>query len=294
MNDASQWRLEVARSVTPIISKNPKVQAIMLAGSASRGHADSYSDIEIGVFWSEPPTEQDRMNPIERTGGVFSGLDSYDPRDYTWIEEWGLGGVKMDIRNMTLDGLETIMREVLEQGKTAELKQTALSAIQHSIPLYNQPLIEQWKTRAAVYPDLLARAMVQENFRLDSWCWWVELFNHRGDIPLAYAAFGEITRRMLAILMGLNRIYHPGFKWMHRLINEMVVKPDHLEKKIRQSFQTEPQTALAILRDLMLEIYDLIDAHMPNIETAEAREAFLKLRPQVVEMPEVFRAARPS
>src|SRR6476620_4576941 len=48
MNAASQWRLEIARYVAPIISRNAKVQAIALTGSASRGNADSYSDIEIG------------------------------------------------------------------------------------------------------------------------------------------------------------------------------------------------------------------------------------------------------
>lgn len=34
MNQASQWRL------------------VMVAGSTSRGWADSYFDIEIGVFWT--------------------------------------------------------------------------------------------------------------------------------------------------------------------------------------------------------------------------------------------------
>src|SRR5215475_13806234 len=100
MNAASQWRFEVARSVAPIIARNPKVQAIMLGGSASRGNADSYSDIEIGVFWSEAPTEADRLAPIEPCGGEFWELDSYNAEDDVWMEQWGLGGVKMDMRNL--------------------------------------------------------------------------------------------------------------------------------------------------------------------------------------------------
>lgn len=52
MNQASQWRLVMARKVAPIIATNPKVQAVMVAGSTSRGWADSYFDIEIGVFWT--------------------------------------------------------------------------------------------------------------------------------------------------------------------------------------------------------------------------------------------------
>ena len=50
-NQASQWRAALARQVAPFIAANPDVQAIMLAGSTSRGNADRYSDVEIGVFW---------------------------------------------------------------------------------------------------------------------------------------------------------------------------------------------------------------------------------------------------
>ncbi len=32
MNEASKWRLELARKVAPIIAANPHVQAVMLGG----------------------------------------------------------------------------------------------------------------------------------------------------------------------------------------------------------------------------------------------------------------------
>lgn len=42
---------------------------------------------------------------------------------------------------------------------------------------------------------------------------------------------------------------------------------------------------VGILRDLMLETYILVDAHMPEIETKTARAAFTKLRPQFLHKP---------
>lgn len=286
MNEASQWRLELARSVAPIIARNPKVQAVMLGGSASRGNADSFSDIEIGVFWAEAPTEADRMAPILPAGGVFWELDPYDERDFSWMEEWGIGGVKMDIRNLTLDGLQRIMTAVREDGDTDEFRQMTLSAIQHAIPLYNIPLIQQWQAEVSAYPARLGEAMVRENLEMDDWCWWAELLAQRGDLPLAYAAFSEITRKTLAILLGLNGIYHPGFKWMNRMIAEMTIKPHDLGARIQQAYAAPPVDAVPLLRDLHLETYDLIDAHLPQVATQEARTAFLKLRPQFVHMPE--------
>lgn len=285
MNEASLWRLEVARFVASIIARNPKVQAVMLGGSAARGNADSYSDIEIGVFWSDDPTEDDRMTPILPSGGVFWELDPYNEDDFTWMEEWGLGGVKMDMRNMTLDGLQRIMT-VVREGDTGEFRQTALSAIQHSIPLYNEPLIQRWQTEISEYPARLGEAMVRENLEADEWCWWAELLAQRGDLPMAYSAFSEITKRTLAVLLGLNKIYHPGFKWMNRMIAEMTIKPQDLSARIQQAFTSAPIDVVPLLRDLRLETYDLIDAHMPAIDTREARKAFLTLRPQFPKLPE--------
>ena len=41
---------------------------MILAGSTARGHAD-FSDIDLGVFWHEPPTEDERLAAVEQAGG---------------------------------------------------------------------------------------------------------------------------------------------------------------------------------------------------------------------------------
>ncbi len=292
MNEASLWRLEIARYVAPIIAQNPKVKAIVLAGSVSRGNADSYSDIEINVIWSKPPTEEDRMSPIVPAGGVFWELDPYDPIELTWMDEWGLGGVKMDMRNRTEDGLEQIIRAVTDQADTAEFKQMTVSAFQHGISLHNPKWLKKCQTQIAVYPHDLRLAMIRENLQLEAWCWWVEMLATRGDLPLVYSAFSEVTQKILLLHMGLNGIYHPGMKWMNRLINEMTITPPNLSTRIQQAFQAAPHLAFAILRDLMIETYDLVDLHMPEVVTTDARSAFLQQRPQIMDMPTHIRPVK--
>jgi hypothetical protein len=286
MNDASRWRIEVARYVAPVIAKNPKVQAVVLGGSAARGNADSYSDIEIGVFWSEAPTNADRMAPINPVGGEFWELDPYDPVENTWMDEWGLGGVKMDVRNLTVEGLERILSDVVERADTVEFKHMTVSAIQYGMALVNPALLERWKARLSPYPHALGRAMVQEYLRLDSWCWWVEMLATRGDLSLLYSSLSQATHKMLRMLTGINQLYFPGFKWMYRLINDMAITPDNLSVRIEQAFQAKPLAATSILRDLILETYDLVDQWMPEIETGKARFEFLKQRPQVSALPD--------
>ena len=68
MNEASKWRYSFARRVAPAYAANPHVVAVIVSGSTGRGHADRYSDIEVGVFWRRPPTDADRQAPLIQSG----------------------------------------------------------------------------------------------------------------------------------------------------------------------------------------------------------------------------------
>ena len=60
MNKASQWRFALAQRIAKAYIANPKAQVVMVAGSTGRGSADRYSDLEIDVYWSAPPTDAER------------------------------------------------------------------------------------------------------------------------------------------------------------------------------------------------------------------------------------------
>ena len=64
MNIANQWRPAFARQLSPIFAANPHVAAVILGGSTARGHADGYSDIELGVFWHQSIQVHVSMNTI--------------------------------------------------------------------------------------------------------------------------------------------------------------------------------------------------------------------------------------
>ncbi len=285
MNKASKWRLAVAQKVAPIIARNPHVQAIMLGGSSSRGWADSYSDIEIGVFWTKPPTDEERMAPIVPAGGVFWELDDYNEEDDIWMEEWGLGGVKMDMRNLTVDGIERIITDVVERYDTSEFKQATANAVFYGIPLHNALLLERWKTRLASYPEGLRVAMVQENLLYDDWA-WVEMLVQREDMVHSYSDFIEAIEYMVSILMGLNRFYHPGTKWLDKLTNEMLIVPHDFAVRVKAIFHAQPLEAARLVRSLVLEVYDVVEKHLPGTDVRQARKSFLRKREKSENLPE--------
>ena len=278
MNEASQWRYELARQVAPFIIAHPDVQALMLAGSTSRGNADRYSDVEIGVFWSRPPTDEERLASIEPSGGVFWELDEYNEVDEIWMGEWGMFGVKMDVRNLTVEKMERIIRDVVEHYDTDAFKHATLSALQHSIPLHNASLLTRWQSRITPYPDELARTVVKQHLDLTEWPWWIETLIARYDIPLLYQSFSEAVWEILGMLIGLNHFYHPGKKWMDRLISELLIAPPDLSKRIKAAFCCEPLGGLLKLKMLVLEVYALVEQHMPEVDVQTARQRFLRWR----------------
>ena len=285
MNEASQWRYALARRVTPFIAVNSDVQAIMLAGSTSRGNADRYSDVEIGVFWSRPPTDEERIAPIKPSGGEFWELDEYNDVDEIWMGEWGMFGVKMDVRNLAVEKIERIIVDVVEHYDTDPFKHATLSALQYAIPLHNAPLLESWQARIMPYPDELARAVVEHYLDLTEWPWYVETLIARDDIPLLYQSFSEAVWEILGMLIGLNHLYHPGNKWMDRLISELTIAPPDLSKRIKGAFRCEPLGGLLKLKMLILEVYALVEQHMPDVDVQTARQRFLRWREPFDEQP---------
>lgn len=77
MPDINKAGVALGRRVAEAYAANPQVRAVMLSGSFGLGAADEYSDLDIGVFWSASPSDEDRKAAVERLGG---DLWSFDPR----------------------------------------------------------------------------------------------------------------------------------------------------------------------------------------------------------------------
>ena len=255
MNEASRWRLALARRIAAAYIENPKVAAVIAAGSAARGYADRWSDIELDVFWTTLPSDQERLAAVERAGGVIWHLYPQEPDDPELSDDYHVRGIKVDLSNFALDGVEQILSKVLDHADTTFSHQVILSHLQHAVAFSGQDLIARWQARTAAYPEALARAMVQENL-------------------LLYESVVSIVKKILLVLMGVNRIYHPGFKWVHRLTAEMPVAPSNLAARLDVIFRAGPTTALPQLARLVDETFRLVQAHMPDIDITAALEWF--------------------
>jgi hypothetical protein len=139
--------------------------------------------------------------------------------------------------------------------------------------LYGGEQIAGWQEKAAQYPDGLARAMVRAHLRFYP-RWLLEgMIAGRGDLLWLHEVLIQEQRKILGVLLGLNQIYHHGeLKRLDRLVERMVIAPAHLSARLRQILQAEPLAAIDQIQALIEETLDLIDRHLPEVETSEARQ----------------------
>jgi hypothetical protein len=279
-------RRRLAEIVAPAYAANPKVAGVLLAGSVARGIADEFSDIEIDIYWHTPPTDEDRTTPIEQSGWgvVYRHVDENEWADGILVE-----GVKVDTSQFLVSTIDRYLDDALVRGDTEPECQVRITAIQHGRPLHGAELIERWRARAAVYPDLLAHAMLAEYcaFRPR---YLLEMLAARDDVLLLHQNLVAAEQMILSTLMGVNRVYapHPFHKWLDWEIGQLAIAPRDLNRRLRQILRAEPRAAVDQLHQLIEETFALIERHLPSFDTSAARAIFEERRvvedaPQVID-----------
>ena len=288
MNEISQWRQAIARRLASIYALNPRIAAVLVGGSTARGHADRYSDIELGVFWNEPPTEEERRAVIDLAGGDVVRLYPYDSHEEVWADDYMMGraapgqpqsGVLIEVGNYTVDFMNRTFESVLRQYDPDEMKQNLISGVVDGIPLHNHHMIHQWQQRARSYPDALAVAVIKRHALIDHFWRW-EMFLHRQEnLMLLYHSFSQVQMKVLHVLLGMNHTYYFGFKWLDVVADRLSITPADLSQRLRQVYQVEPAEGAQRIAALVEETYDLVEQHVPGIDVDRLRRIFRYRRP---------------
>lgn len=288
MNVASQWRSALVQQLASVYAANPHVVAVMLGGSTARGHADRYSDIEVGVFWQQPPTDAERQAAASAIQGDLVRLYPYEPAEAVWCDDYMLGrahpdqpksGVLVEVVHTTTDSLDRIFDAVLQAHNPDLVKQNVVAGILDSVPLYNPALVQAWQGRIAVYPESLAMAVIKRYGIIDHFWRW-EMWLERGvNLMMLYQSYAQVQQQILHLLLGLNRVYYFGFKWLDVVAERLVQQPIDLVPRLRQVYQLEPAAGAHALAALVEETYGLIETQLPAIDVDRLRSIFRYRRP---------------
>jgi hypothetical protein len=277
MNEHSKRLLTLAQKNATLYAANLKVRAIMVTGSVACGQADSYSDIDMSIYYEELPSDDELKATYEQNQG--SDRRTLSNREEGWVlDQYFLECVKCDIGHVTIRCWEHDMATMLEQCDPDNVIQKAMSGILDALPLYGVELIKQWQAKAANYPDELAIAMVKKHLQFRA-LWVPEVYGvKRDDVLFLYDFFIEATKNILGVLLGLNRLYHPvnsvELKGMDKFIEKMTIAPHNLSFRLKRIFREKADIAVKLLGELIEETFALVEAHMQEIDTKKAREYY--------------------
>jgi hypothetical protein len=284
MTDHSAWRILLAHKIAPAFTANPAVEACFVFGSAALEISDQYSDLELAFVWSQLPSAEELQGTAKRVGVEGWEIEPYGEAKQSWLEQFYMHGMKVEAGHWVRSTIDSTVTDVVEHYDVSQYglvfeKQAIAFHLQHAVVLYGEDLIRHWRNQLSPYPEELAVAMVQKhlNFRpFDG----QHILTERLEIPMLYENKCAIVRRLLNILFGLNRIYHPGFKWTRYWAEEMSIKPSSFFNRLERVFQADAVSGIHELRQLVEEVFDLVERTLPQVDLKQQRETFDRLNPR--------------
>jgi hypothetical protein len=215
--------------------------AVLLAGSVSRGVADRFSDVELGVFWPGEP-------------------------DAHW-EDFERDGVPFETVHMAVTKAEAVSSQV---GTSLEDLSFA-AALVDGRPLHGAELLSRWRERVLPYPDALAGAVVRAHGIVDL-VWQLDVNAARDNPLLLHARLTEACKAILHALLAANRVYWFGFKRLDEVEARLAVAPVGLADRIRETFRDPARVS-----PLAEETYDIVERLVPGVDVDRLR-AILRYR----------------
>jgi predicted nucleotidyltransferase len=267
LNPHVRWRLELAGEIAERVRRWDGVRAIIVAGSVARGYADRYSDLELPLFWEAFPDDAVRMAIVADLGAEF--LYPYDgpaAEDNLLIH-----GFQVDLWHCVVASEEVVIAAVLDRYDTDLGSSNFMDTLRWCVPLHGEAIVDRWKEKARQYPDGLVARNLEENLvHLDAR--HLQINAWRDHPTLLYGQISALQERLFMLLLALNRMYFPTYKWIYRYLAAMHVRPAEVERRFRRAFECPAEEACADMLALIDETLALIDVHWPQIDTSAAKE----------------------
>ena len=282
---ASRMRRELAARIADAYV-SAGADAVLLGGSTGRGEADLYSDIELGVFWRNAPTDAQRAAAIERSGGDLHRLWPYSDAERAWFDDWFVGrrddepksGVAVEPVHMTVDDAQTTVDDVVLRFDPDLTKHVLLAALRDGEPLAGADVLRPWLDAAAEYSDELARAVVETHAQIDHF-WRFPMYRDRGNPLQAAQMTSDVHARVLHALHAVNRVYWYGFKSLESIARRLPVAPPDLVARVHGTYDLDYHARASELATLVEETYDLVEDHVPGVDVEQLRTIFRYRRP---------------
>ncbi|MGZ0153615.1 hypothetical protein ACXJJ3_41560 [Kribbella sp. WER1] len=273
MSEATAWRRGMVRPVLEAYAGVAGVDAVMMCGSTARGDADRWSDVEVAVFWGRPPGVDARTAIAGAAEVRMVGPWS----DHVYLGAPRPDGLLVEVMHNLSATLEDLLEGLMAgsaDGATLDL----VSGIVEGREIVGRrvELVAEWQRRVQAYPRALAIAVVRHQGAIEQFWRWRMLVER--DNPLLLAReFMRICSQFLSVLQALNGRYcghASAFKRLDSMERQLTIAPPHLAARLRSVFQLPTAEGAEVLRTLVEETYDLVEAELPEVEVDVLRANF--------------------
>ena len=264
-NSHAAWRFAAARRIAGTYGGNRNLAALAVAGSVGAGVADRFSDLELDCYWASPPSNADRLGPVEAVGGELTALWDYDADDEEWSEDYRVAGLDITVSNFLVRSIERFLDDVVLNTSTDPVKHMRLAAMQRSWPLVGADLMTSWRARADAFPDELVAALVEQALSAVALRGWAarEALVSRGDDLAVIDLLARAGLAVVRAVLALNRVYlpHRQLKWQRHLLTGLALAPERLAERLGSLAAEPPGQALQAAAALLAEVAALAEAH---------------------------------
>ena len=259
---ADQWRVE------------PNVGAVLCSGSTGRGQADRWSDLEMMVVWSVPPATTARQRVGMALGGEDPRLFSYDADGRSWFDEWWWcgppgRGLLVETTHVTEASARLLLDQLLEVPNPQPMLLTFASALAYGVPLVGSA--DALTERVRNYPRAVAVEVVQRLGQIDHFWRW-QMYLERGNPHGLRRHFAAVVDAIVHIVHALNGRWWAGSKWP--VPGDLRIAPPSLAARLAAADRQPPDLAAGTLAELVGECYDLVAAHLREVDVRRLRAIF--------------------
>jgi hypothetical protein len=235
--------LKVAKKVAKYFSSLENVVTIVIGGSLARNFYDTYSDIEMYVYYSiDIPSE-------ESVRGIIRMLNSKLNRSkkiYWYHKAWGyhtffeIDGIKIELGYRKVSEIEERMNLFMKRFSLPQhgihdtpfghYESGVASCILSCVPIFTKAKsnwLAKIKERLQKYPVNLKKDTLRYYYRDAKVITKIKIKNavRRNDTLLFNACLSRVIRSINLCLFALNEVYYPGDKWNHKYISEFSILP---------------------------------------------------------------------
>ena len=269
MNEQSAWRVAFARRYIQPYREHPGARMAVLGGSAAQGVADRWSDTDTLVYWDE--IDSDWLAESRSGGDRFTWVESYPGN--AWLEQVRFGNLKADIAHVRLGWLHELIEGVLAGTDTDTTSLDVLRGVQEAIVLFGEEEYEPIRARVQDYPQELRLAMVRKHLQpTPSWI-YDGMGRDRGDLVVFYEYVLATMRNLVGVLAGLNRVYvaPDKLKRVGAVVGPMQLAPPEAAARLDALLDLPREHVRPELDDLVERTLQLVEEHLPEVDTAQAR-----------------------